>query len=235
MEYSDVEQLKQLIESRTNDLLHQQKEGGGKFSGLKEPQEKNFPTDATIDPTMPLLFVQNTKNLGSLARYTDDEYLGEQKDSAPNYTVGQTNTFTRQMNRGAYKRSDSQSDEFRSNQDSQSSNQDDHDSQDSESLDSQTNILDLEADAEYDCDKRSRGDSFENMGGDLEAEPNSLTKSPELKKKEDKNLERKRKRVATMRAKNQVEKKTLTFVDMSHLSFLSKSVSQANPFKQQNH
>lgn len=72
------------------------------------------------------------------------------------------------------------------------------------------------------------------MPEDSEA-PNSLQNSPSPKKKEDKNLQKKRKRVANVRAKKQEEKKTLTFVDMSHLSFLSKSVSQSNQFKQQNH
>lgn len=186
---------------------------------------------------MPLLFVQNTKNLGSMARYTDSEFMEERKDSAPNYTVGQNNTFTKQLNRGAFKRGESVSDEFRSNQESEKSSGSNSDGENSESLDSQTNILDLEADAEYDHNamQRSRGDSFEIVPEDSEAAPNSLTNSPEVKKKEDKNLQKKRKRVATVRAKKQEEKKTLTFVDMSHLSFLSKSVSQANQFKQQNH
>ena len=186
---------------------------------------------------MPLLFVQNTKNLGSLVRYTDDEFMEERKDSAPNYTVGQSNTFTKQLNRGALKRAENLSDEFCSNQGSDKSSESHSDGENSESLDSQTNILDLEADAEYDCNamQRSRGDSFDIVPDDSEAAPNSLTNSPDLKKKEDKNLQKKRKRVATVRAKKQEEKKTLTFVDMSHLSFLSKSVGQANQFKQQNH
>lgn len=43
---------------------------------------------------MPLLFVQNTKNVGSMARYQneDDDYMGrggrkKPIDSAPNYTI----------------------------------------------------------------------------------------------------------------------------------------------------
>lgn len=47
---------------------------------------------------MPLLFVQNTKNIGSMARYRDeeDDFMGggrrkKHDDSAPNYTMNQIN------------------------------------------------------------------------------------------------------------------------------------------------
>ena len=112
---------------------------------------------------MPLLFVQNTKNIGSLARYNyDDQMDNGIKDSAPNYTITQNkNTFQQEIRGNNRRRRDSISDEFNSHQNSDSDSQKEH--SDSESLDSQTNILDLEAHAEYDCEPRnkSRGDSFD--------------------------------------------------------------------------
>ena len=84
-------------------------------------------------------------------------------------------------------------------------------------MNSEVNELDLEAEAEYDLKQpQSKGDSFELISGSegCEEESRPSKETPSIKKK--------KRRFSGSRKKD--EGKVLTFVDMSNLSYLSKSV-----------
>ena len=94
------------------------------------------------------MFVQNTKNVGSMARYHDEEFGGRKKtESAHIYTLAANlnqNTFQQDI-KGSKKNNLDERDYSDSDQDK---NHDDD--EESDSLDSQTNIVDIEAEHEYD-------------------------------------------------------------------------------------
>lgn len=96
----------------------------------------------------PLMFVQNTKNVGSMARYHDEDFGGRKKtDSAHIYTLAANlnqNTF-QQDTKGLKKKSQNDRDFSDSDPDHPQD-----DSEESDSLDSQINIVDMEAEHEYD-------------------------------------------------------------------------------------
>ena len=86
-------------------------------------------------------------------------------------------------------------------------------------MNSEVNELDLEAEAEYDMKQpQSKGDSFElisgSEGGEDENRPSKETTH---------SIKKKKRRFSGSRKKD--EGKVLTFVDMSNLSYLSKSVA----------
>jgi hypothetical protein len=91
--------------------------------------------------------------------------------------------------------------------------------------------MDLEAQAEYDQEPthdKSRGESFDlgdnSLGTSNDGERKVSLDSPGLQAK------KKRKARMSMARKRGDEGKVLTFVDMSALSYLSKSVSTGNQF-----
>ena len=91
---------------------------------------------------------------------------------------------------------------------------------DDSSYDSETNLFDIEAANEYDQQSKqspTARESFEEDQKSIE------TPEPQPTKKKNKKLRRQ-----TMRKKE--DEKVLTFVDMSALSYLSKSVNQDNGF-----
>jgi hypothetical protein len=94
------------------------------------------------------MFVQNTKNVGSMARYHDEDFGGRKKtDSAHIYTLAANlnqNTF-QQDTKGLKKKSQNDRDFSDSDPDHPQD-----DSEESDSLDSQINIVDMEAEHEYD-------------------------------------------------------------------------------------
>ena len=144
-----MEQLQKLIESKIR-TLNQTQQASKAVNGEQPIKASNmFSNPIPEEQSQPLLFVQNTKNVGSMARYNDDDsYMGSKKfdGNAPNYTLTgnqvEQRTFQQENKRhGSGNFSDS---------DKKRSNNSDSDSDFSDSSDSEANYMDLEAQAEYD-------------------------------------------------------------------------------------
>lgn len=87
-----MEQLQKLIENKVGALQQSNTQQKG---AKRQPQDQASMQDSILDASVPMVFEQNTKNAGSMARYRDDGFGGGSgmDNSAPNYTQINQNTF----------------------------------------------------------------------------------------------------------------------------------------------
>lgn len=110
-----------------------------------------------MDASMPMVFEQNTKTAGSMARFKEDSFAGANRGgidgSAPNYTQVNQNTFAnklkpRDKSIEQYSDNSQNSRSHASNDHGRSGNSNDDSSSDLD--DSEENLYDYEAANEYD-------------------------------------------------------------------------------------